>query len=314
MAPTVSIIIISWNTRALTADCLQSVAEEAARLAGQRGAAGQLETIVVDNGSTDDSVAYLRTNFPWAQLLINQRNVGFAAANNQALEQCTGEYVLLLNSDTVLLPGAIDALIEFMEQHPETGAVGSRYLNSDGTLQSSCYPAPSLGREFWRMFHLDKLYAYGTYPMHRWSTESPRAVDTVQGAALLLRRQIATQLGLFDTSYFMYSEEVDLCQRIRQAGWRIYWVPTSRIIHYGGQSTRLVARTMFLQLYQSKILYFRKHHGRVTTLIYKLVLMAATLLRLLLTPLAWTQSAERRAQSLNLANHYRHLALTLPGM
>ncbi len=314
MAPIVSIIIINWNTRALTADCLKSVAEEADRLAAQRGETAQLETIVVDNGSTDGSVAYLRATFPWIRLLANQKNVGFAAANNQGLEECTGQYVLLLNSDTKVLPGAIEALINFMESHPDVGAVGSRYLNGDGTLQSSCYPAPSLSREFWRMFHLDKIYAYGTYPMHRWSTETPRPVDTVQGASLLLRREIATQLGLFDTSYFMYSEEVDLCRRIRQEGWWIYWVPASRIIHYGGQSTRLAALTMFLQLYQSKILYFRKHHGRATTLIYKWVLMAATLLRLLFIPLAWIQSSERRAQSLHLANHYRHLALTLPGM
>lgn len=314
MAPIVSIIIVNWNTRALTVDCLKSVAEEAERLVINWGEAEPVETIVVDNGSTDDSVPYLRANFPWVRLIINQQNVGFAAANNQGLTHCTGQYVLLLNSDTKVLPGAVEALIRFMADQPKAGAVGSRYLNSDGTLQSSCYPAPSLSREFWRMFHLDKFYAYGTYPMARWSTETPRPVDTIQGAALLLRREIALQLGLFDPSYFMYSEEVDLCRRIRHAGWQIFWVPASRIIHYGGQSTRLVALTMFLQLYQSKVLYFRKHHGRVITLIYKWVLMAATLMRLAFTPLAWLQSTERRAQSLHLANYYRHLALALPRM
>ncbi len=314
MAPIVSIIIVNWNTRALTVDCLKSVAEERARLAINWDQPEPLETIVVDNGSTDDSVAYLLANFPWIRLILNQQNVGFAAANNQGLAHCIGHYVLLLNSDTKLLPGAIEALIRFMADQPKVGAVGSRYLNRDGTLQSSCYPAPSLSRECWRMFHLDKLYAYGTYPMERWSTETPRPVDTIQGAALLLRREIALQLGLFDTSYFMYSEEVDLCRRIRHAGWQIYWVPASRVIHYGGQSTRLVALTMFLQLYQSKILYFRKHHGRATTWVYKWVLMAATLIRLVFTPLACFQSRERRTQSLHLANYYRHLALALPGM
>jgi GT2 family glycosyltransferase len=318
MPPLLSIIIVNWNTCALTADCLRSVAEETTRLAAAHNAtspfATVVETIVIDNGSTDDSVAHLRSAFPWAQLVVNQENVGFAAANNQGLAQCTGKYVLLLNSDTKLLPDALHALLTFIEEHPAVGAVGSRYFNADGSLQSSCYPAPSLSREFWRLFHLDKVYHYGIYAMDSWSTEEPRAVDVIQGAALLLRREIATTLGLFDTEYFMYSEEVDLCQRIHKAGWQIYWVPQSCIIHYGGQSTRQVALTMFLQLYQSKIIYFRKHHGRATTLLYKWVLMVATVVRLLLMPLAWIQSPQRRTQALHLAQQYRHLAMSLPGM
>lgn len=314
MKPIVSIIIVNWNTRELTADCLRSVAEETERLRAWSACAEPVETIVVDNGSTDGSVAVFRANFPWVTLLVNTENVGFAAANNQGLPHCNGRYVLLLNSDTKVLPNAIVELVRFMEAEPTVGAVGSRYLNPDSSLQDSCYPAPTLGREFWRMFHLDKLYPYGVYRMATWSTESPRPVEIVQGAALLLRRTIAEELGLFDTAYFMYSEEQDLCRRIRQAGWQIYYVPTSTIIHYGGQSTRQIAQSMFLHLYQSKILYFRKHHGRVATLFYKWVLMTATLLRLALTPLAWLQHREQRTQMLQLANHYRRLAATLPGM
>lgn len=312
--PLVSIIIVNWNTCALTAECLASVKDEEEVLRKQFSLAEPIETIVIDNGSTDGSVAHFQKTFPWARLIENHENVGFAAANNQGLSHCNGRYVLLLNSDTKLLPGAISELVAFMEAQPQSGAVGSRYLNPDGSLQRSCYPAPTLRREFWRMFHLDKLYPYGIYAMDRWSAEEPRSVDIVQGASLLLRREIATALGLFDTEYFMYSEEQDLCQRIRKAGWQIYWVPRSAIIHYGGQSTKQVAQTMFLQLYQSKILYFRKHHGRQATLFYKWVLMAATLTRLLLTPLAWLQGAERRTESLTLATHYRRLAASLPGM
>ncbi|HRW09580.1 MAG TPA: glycosyltransferase family 2 protein [Caldilineaceae bacterium] len=314
MEALVSIIIVNWNTCALTADCLRSVAEEHDRLREHFGIVDPIETIVVDNGSTDGSVALLRDQFPWVQLLENQENVGFAAANNQGLSHCHGRYILLLNSDTKLLPGAIEALVCFMEEHPQVGAVGSRYLNPDGSLQHSCYPAPTLSREFWRMFHLDKVYPYGIYRMERWSTEEPRPVDIIQGAALLLRHTIAGKLGLFDTGYFMYSEEQDLCRRIQEAGWQIYYVPRSTIIHYGGQSTRQVAQTMFLQLYRSKVLYFRKHHGRLTTVGYKGVLMAATLMRLLFMPLAWLQGPERRAQTRLLAAHYRRLATSLPRM
>ncbi|MCB0064492.1 MAG: glycosyltransferase family 2 protein, partial [Caldilineaceae bacterium] len=252
MKPLVSVIIVNWNTRELTADCLHSVAAEGACLAKHVALAEPLETIVVDNGSTDGSAAFLRHTFPWIRLIENSENLGFAAANNQALAYCRGRYILLLNSDTKVLPGGIGELVRFIETAPTVGAVGARYLNPDGSLQSSSYPAPTLSREFWRMFHLDKFYSYGTYRMEGWSTETPRPVEIVQGAALLLRREIALTIGLFDTEYFMYSEEQDLCQRIRQAGWQIYYVPRAAIIHYGGQSTRQIAQTMFLQLYQSK--------------------------------------------------------------
>jgi GT2 family glycosyltransferase len=313
MAPLLSIIIVNWNTRDLTAACLETVAADIARL-GATPDAPLVQTIVVDNASTDGSVAHIRSAYPWVQLLENQENVGFAVANNGALAHCTGAYVLLLNSDTEVQPGALDTLLRFMDEHPEAGIVGARYLNPDGTLQSSCYPAPTLLRESWRMFHLDRLYPYGIYRMRDWPLDQPRAVDTVQGAALLIRRTITDQLGLFDTDYFMYTEEIDLCRRVRQAGWQIYWAPTATIIHYGGQSTRQVARTMFLHLYQSKVLYFRKHHGRNATVLYKAVLLLATALRLTLTPLAWLQGPERRTQSLTLAHHYLALAQNLPGM
>lgn len=307
--PFVSVIVINWNTFALTAKCLETVAEEAERLPS-----GAVETIVIDNASTDGSTTLLQQRFPWINLYENRENIGFAAANNQALAYCRGDYILLLNSDTEVKPGAVGELLAFIENHPNVGIVGSRYLNPDGSLQPSCYPAPTLVRELWRMFHLDKLYPFGVYSMQRWPTDQPRAVDIVQGASLLIRCAITQELGLFDTDYFMYTEEVDLCQRVRQAGWQIYWVPTSCIVHYGGQSTQQIAEAMFLQLYRSKILYFRKHYGRTTTVLYKWVLLLATVTRLLLTPLAWLQQPARRNQSLTLANHYRQLAVALRGM
>lgn len=328
--PLLSVIIVNWNTRDLTAECLESLQQEAIALAVAHGVDiasvveahsideqsvfPLVETIVVDNASSDGSVPHLRQLFPWIHLLENQTNVGFAAANNQGLAHARGTYLLLLNSDTKVLPGALRELIDFMENNPHAGAAGARYLNPDGSLQPSCYPAPTVARELWRLFHLDKFYPFGVYHAHKWTIDEPRLVDTVQGAAFFVRRTIAVELGLFDTDYFMYTEEVDLCRRIRQAGWQIFWVPRAVIIHYGGQSTRQIAQTMFLELYRSKILYFRKHHGRRATLLYKTVLLAATLVRLVLTPLAWTQSAARRQQSLILANHYRHLASALPAM
>lgn len=307
--PVLSIIIVNWNTRELLAQCLESVSSEIHRLGPL-----SVETMVVDNASADGSPQMVHERFPWVQLTENQKNVGFARANNQAILQSTGRYVLLLNPDTEVKPGAFETLIQFMEAHPEDGAAGARLLNPDHTLQASCYPAPTLSREFWRMFHLDTLAPYGIYRMDEWDLNKHREVDVIQGACLILRHEALRQVGLLDGEYFIYSEEVDLCHRLQKAGWRLHWVPQAQVVHYGGQSTQQVAAEMFLRLYQGKVIYFRKHYGWLTSRSYKLILAAATLTRLMLTPLAWLERPSKREQHLTLANHYRRLLFSLPGM
>jgi GT2 family glycosyltransferase len=302
-----SIIIVSWNTRDLLRQCLHSV-EQAIEPYTVDG----VETFVVDNGSQDGSVQMVQDEFPWVCLLENGENVGFACANNQAYRCCSGEYVLLLNPDTVMDSNAIKILIAFADVHPEAGIIGPRLLNPDGSLQTSCYPAPTLTREGWRLFHLDRIASYGSYAMHNWPLYKSRTVDNVQGACLLLRRQALTSVNVLDEDYFMYTEEFDLCHRVRQDGWRIYWVPQAQVVHYGGQSTRQVAREMFLQLYHSKVLYFRKHYGKRATQNYKLILSVASLPRLVLSPLALLQAADRRRYHLALAGSYVHLLRSLP--
>ena len=307
-----SIVIVSWNTCRLLDECLESVRQELARQGDEMNL--QAEVFVVDNGSTDGSVEMVRTRYPDAKVIANQHNPGFAGANNQALAEARGRFSLLLNPDTVVLPDGFGALVRFMDDHPRAGAAGSRLLNTDRTLQPSCSPAPTLARELWRMFHIDRLYPYGEYDMSRWSLTEPRPVDSVQGAAMLVRRSVQDQVGPLDASYFMYSEEVDWCTRIRRAGWEIYWVPSSQIVHYGGQSASQVADAMFLQLYLGKIQYFHKHWGRTATWAYKLVLGLATLARLVLTPLIWLEPAHRRRRHLVLARQYGLLLRALPSM
>lgn len=304
-----SIIIVSWNTRDLLIQCLESVWGDAERSSGLG-----IETWVVDNASADDSVSMVRRRFPWVCLIENQENVGFARANNQAIRQSKGPYVLLLNPDTIVKPGALKTLVEFMVIHPQAGAAGSKLLNPDDTLQPSCYPAPILSRELWRLFHLDVFWPYGCYRMTDWDVNTPREVDIIQGAALILRREALEQVGLMDENYFMYSEEMDLCYRLQQGGWPLYWVPQSQVVHYGGQSTRQVAAKMFLCLYESKLMFIRKHHGKLAAQAYKLILLAATLTRLLFTPLAWLESSPKRQYHLTLAGHYRRLLAALPNM
>ncbi len=301
-----TVVIVNWNTRELLAQCLDSVYHDIPQRA--------IEVFVVDNHSSDGSSTMVREQYPQVRLIENVENVGFARANNQAIRCSEGRYILLLNSDTVVKPGAFDALIEFMDEHPRAGGCGARLLNSDGSLQYSCSPSPSLVGEFKRLFHLPGIRPDGYYPMHQWDQSLARPVDVLLGACLLLRHEVLDRVGLLDEDYFMYSEEVDLCHRVKSAGWDLFWVPQAQVIHLGGQSTRQVSEMMFLRLYQAKLIYFRKQHGRWQALLYKLILMAAASYRLLLTPLVWLQKPSKRQAVLSLAGNYQRLLLRLPGM
>ncbi len=297
--PTLSILIVNWNTRELLARCLSSIYEHPPDAA--------FEVIVVDNASEDGSPAMVRERFPQARLIENQENVGFARANNQAIRHSQGAFILLLNSDTLIHPHALNRLVGFMEAHPGAGMVGPRVLNPDGSLQPSCTPFPTLAREAWRLFHGDRLKPLAVYPMASWEVTRPRQVDVLMGACLLARREVIDQIGLLDETFFMYSEEVDWCLRAKRAGWEVWWEPRATITHYGGQSSRQAQQAMFLQLYRSKVLFFHKHYGRTRTLAYKILLTLAALPRLALALLALLESPTRQAQHRQLAANYRLL-------
>ena len=290
-----SIVIVSWNTREILKQCLASIF--------RHPPAGTFEVWVVDNASTDGSVPMVKANFPAVRLIENRENIGFAPANNRAIRAGDGEYVLLLNPDTEVFAGTFDALLNFLRAHPDTGAVGPKTLNPDGSLQTSSYPFPTLSRELWRLLHLDKIAPYGSYRMTEWAAR-PREVDALLGACMLFPRRVLDEVGLFDESYFMYTEEIDLCYRVRQSGRKLFWVPEASIVHYGGQSTRQVAAEMFLQLYKSKLQFFRKHYGTTAGFLYKLILFFTALPRLLLI-----FGGERRRA---VVANYRRLITALP--
>ena len=300
-----SIIIVSWNTRVLLADCLASVYTHPPQCS--------FDVWVVDNASDDGSAQMVRDDFPQTRLIESGENLGFAGGNNLAVNASNGRYILLLNSDTIVKAGALTTLVQFLDENPQVGAAGSRLLNLDESLQSSCHPMPTLSRELWRLFHLDKLQAYGRYHMHKWDTIQPRRVDIIQGASFIVRRDVLDKVGLLDDSYFMYSEEVDLCYRLHKAGWDLYWVPESQVIHYGGQSTRQVAADMFIELYRGKHHYFQKNYGSMAAAIYKLILIAAALPRLTLFGLARLHQPAKQDEELILARNYSRLLRELRG-
>jgi GT2 family glycosyltransferase len=301
-----SIVIVSWNTKDLLESCLQSLYETPF--------SGKHEIWMVDNASNDDSVSMVKEMFPEVHVIENQHNVGFAHGNNQAIRRSSGKYVMLLNPDTEVKPGALDRLVRFLEECPEAGGAGAKLISPNGGLQYSCHPDLTLTRELWRLFHLDKLHTYGTYNMQQWDMTVPREVDVLQGAALVLRNEALKEVGLLDEDYFMYTEEVDLCFRLRKAGWSLHWIPDAEVIHHGGQSTKLVAEKMFLTLYESRLKFFRKHYGPPAARGYKLVLTAAAITRVGLSPLSLIINPANRDRNKELAGRYSRLLAALPKM
>lgn len=297
-----SVIVVAWNTRELLRMCLRTVYAQ-----GLPPGCAPLEVIVVDNASSDGSRDMVRGEFAAVRLVENPANLGFAAANNQGLRLASGRYQVLLNPDTELHPGALGALAEFLDGYPEAGAAGALLLNPDGSLQTSAYPMLGLGKELWRMFHLDRALRLASYPLEAWSEDGPRRVGVAQGACLALRREALDGVGLLDERYFMYTEEVDLCYRLAQAGWGVYWVPQARVLHFGGQSTRQVEAQMFLQLYESKVRFFRKHRGPWAARFYKLILAAASLPRVAFGAIPSPDPSASHPSPSSTSAHYRRL-------
>jgi GT2 family glycosyltransferase len=259
-----SILIVNWNTCQFTSDCLRALVQTADRVEANRLSYGPYaaEVIVVDNGSHDGSVAQVRAEFLWAQLIANDQNCGFAPANNQAYQMSSGRYVLLLNSDTQVHPGAMQALLDFMEANPDCGGGGALLENADGSLQPSCQPMLTPWREFWRLTFLDRVWRRSTYAMANWSQTQAHRVEIIKGACFIVRRSaLDATPTLLDEQYFMYTEEVDLCYRLAQSGWKLYWIPQARVIHFGEASSKQAYDTMYVQLYRSKVQFYRKFGG-----------------------------------------------------
>ena len=271
-----SIAIVNWNTKELLRQCLSSVFGNLDGL--------QAEVIVVDNGSSDGSAEMVQSDFPSVKLIESGKNLGFARATNLAYQQSTGRYFLLLNSDAVVLRGALSALVRFLDCYPAAGAVGSKLLNGDGTLQRSCSTFPTLLTELFDALYLSKLFPknrlFGRYAMSYWDFDSIREVDFAGGSSLLLRRRALEDVGLLDEGFFMYSEEADLCWRLKAGGWKVFYLPSAQVIHYGGQSAKLASKRTSVELYRSKYRFMRKHYGRGAALAYRFVVVLSSAARL----------------------------------
>ncbi len=309
-----SILIVNWNTRDYLAKCLRSLSDTATHVAAAAHTLAfgnyAVDVFVVDNASTDDSVAMVRTEFAWVKLIENDRNAGFACANNQGIRASEGHYVLLLNSDTEVKPDAIVTLIDFMDATPHAGAAGAHLLNADGSLQPSCQPMLTPWREFWRLTFLDNVWRRSTYNMTRWTSPTPHRVEVIKGACLMLRRAALDGIGLLDEQYFMYTEEVDLCYRLMKDGWTLHWLPRAVVVHYGEASSQQIAETMYVQLYRSKVQFYRKTGGEARAQLFKRLVTVAYIPRLIVTSIAQRLHPKLAAQ----VRTFRHLLVDLPTM
>jgi len=290
---TLAICIVNWNTRELLRACLASIEPPRRDL--------DLQVIVVDNASADGSAEMVRSEFPWVELVVNPQNRYYAAANNQALQAARAPLKLLLNSDIEVPPGALAGLVSWMERHPQAGAVAPRLVYPDGRPQRSCRSFPDPDAVIYEVLGLSRLFPasrrFGKYRMTWWGHDEDRQVDQPMASALLLRAAALEQVGLFDEDFPMFFNDVDLCRRLQEAGWQVWFTPSVTMAHHHGGSTRLVRREMIAESGRSFLRYYRKHYrGKVAWPLYALavgLLLAAYANRLLR---AWLFGEGRRSR------------------
>lgn len=267
--PDLSIIIVSWNVRELLANCLRSVL-------AQTGLA--LQVIVVDSASSDGSPELVVEQFPQVELLACQENVGFPRGNNLGLERANGRFILLLNPDTIVHGDALARMVSYLQQNPAVGAVGPQLLNDDGSVQSSRRRFPTLWTALFESTWLQP-FAPKAVLDHYYARDvadgATAVVQWVMGACLMTRQDVVAQVGGLDEAYFMYSEELDYCRRIHQAGWQVVYYPEAQVTHLSGKSSEQAVTQRHINFNRAKLRYFRKYHGRLAAGVLRLFLLVS---------------------------------------
>ena len=268
-----SVVIVSYNVKYHLEQCIRTVKKASEGM--------DTEIWVVDNASSDNSVEYLQANFPDVNFISNTDNVGFSKANNQAIRQSKGEYVLLLNPDTIVAEDTLKGCIEFLDAHPQVGATGVRMLNADGTFApESRRGLPTPFTSFCKMTGLSSLFPqsriFGRYYMKYLNENEANPVEVLSGAFNMLRRKALNQIGLLDEDFFMYGEDIDLSYRMLIGGWQNYYLPYN-ILHYKGESTEKSSFRYVHVFYNAMLIFFNKHFGKKYLLVGYLIRLAVVL-------------------------------------
>jgi len=278
-----SIVIVNYNVRYFLEQCLLSVKRAVAQI--------DAEVFVVDNASVDGSVEMVKEKFPFAKIIANQNNVGFSKANNQAIEIATGEYVLLLNPDTVVAEDTFEKCIAFMDAHKDAGALGVRMIDGKGNfLPESKRGLPTPAVAFYKTFGLAKLFpkskTFGKYHLGFLSAHETNEVDILSGAFMFMRKSVLDKIGLLDETFFMYGEDIDLSYRIIKEGHKNFYFPETTIIHYKGESTKKGSLNYVKVFYNAMLIFARKHFSQNQSGLFSLLINFAIVFRGLLTLLA----------------------------
>ncbi len=249
--------------------------------------------------------------FPQVRLIANSENVGFTVGNNQSIAVSRGRYVLLLNPDTEIVGDALATMVEYLDHHPQVGALGPQLLNPDGSIQSSRRRFPTLATAFLESTILQQWFPRNRVTRHYYITDRPddevQEVDWVTGACLLARRETIEEVGLLDEGFFMYSEELDWCRRIKAQGWQVVYLPTARVIHHGAQSSEQVKSFQHIQFQRSKVRYFHKHHSSWQAEVLRLFILATYLYQLIVEALKWLVGHKRPLRMERVRAYWRVL-------
>jgi len=288
--PKLSIIIVNWNTQALLKQCLDSITGEYHRYHKyhkyhKQGNDLSLEVIIVDNGSNDDSVDVIQKSklkyqnqYLEFKIILNTENLGFGKANNQGIKVATGDYIMLLNSDTIVKAQAIELLVEYLNTHPATAVVGPKLLNADGTSQANCGHFPNLFVSFIMLF-VEKL---ALKEVVRYSPNTVTTVDWLMGAAVLARREVFDKIGGLDEGIFMYMEEVEWFYRVNRGGYKVEFYPKSEITHLGRGSSKSGRKDPILNIYRGLIHFYKKHYSKTSLILLLTMLKLKALLSYIL--------------------------------
>lgn len=285
----VAVIIVNWNTRELLARCVRSVLESISPT--------EVEIVVVDNASTDGSLDMLRERFPQVRRLANASNVGFGQANNLAAAACSTPYLLLLNSDAQLQAETLSRLLGLAEDRPRLAVAGAQLRNPDSSFQSSHFRFPSLWRQFLVLSGAGRWLLRPRYPSFGpQADQGPQCVDWVSGACMLVRSEAFVACGGFDRGYFMYGEEMDLCYRLRQAGWEVWYHPAAVALHEGAGSQAQVPTSREAQLYRGTVRFFRSHYGALPACLLGAEILALTAIKTVVHAMLRVSSGGRRGR------------------
>lgn len=254
--PQLSVVIVNYNSVAYTRRCLASLAAGAAGL--------RWEAIIVDNASPRRGVEGLAGEFASVRVIVRRTNGGFAVGANTGIRAARAATILLLNPDTVVRPGAVTTMARYLDQHPDVGVLGPRIENPDGTLQLSCRRFPTLSAALFNRYSLltrllPRNRFSASYLMSDWDHTSARAVDWLSGSAMLLPRAALAHVGLFDEGFFFTAEDVDLCRRMWDAGWRVVYLPEATVVHQIGGSSATLPNRVVIERHRGMWRYYRKH-------------------------------------------------------